>query len=226
MTATVTPQTDMVKLKDPAKRLDQYLWSLKFLSQFGIDRLTIVENSGYDFYSEAKKILGSTQFDFISYDEKDRNIPIALLESRMYTEFIRKSDNLNYKNEIIKITGRYSVTNLHNLFQRKSNIVFSFRPTLMQKKARLILTSLYQLDTIEFEHWVRFLQGENLFDGPLERHFANFINQRNLNSEYIPYPIIDGLSGTSGTPYSKMQKEKLRISLSKILPFGYSWESP
>jgi hypothetical protein len=225
MTATVTPQSDMVAIKNPNLRLKQYLDSLKFLCSQNVKRITIIENSGYDFSEEARKISGQISIEYISYKERGNRFSIAQLEALMYVKFFEKTSFLEVDSDIVKVTGRYCFRNLDKFIKKSGNHVFSFRPTLLQKKARSILTCLYQLNLIEFKAWSDFLINENLSAMPLEMHFANFINTRNIKPEFMPYPIIEGYSGSFGTSYSKMHKEKTRIYLSKIIPFGYSWET-
>jgi hypothetical protein len=225
MTATVTPQSNIVAIKNPSLRLQQYLDSLMFLCNQNVKRITIIENSGYDFSEEARKISGQVSLEYISYKECNLKFSIAQLEARMYLKFLERSSLIESDSDIVKVTGRYCFRNLNKLLIKEGNHVYSFRPTLLQNKARSILTCIYQLNVTEFKSWSEFLIDKKLLVIPLEMYFAKFLNTRKLKSELTPYPIIEAYSGSSGTAYSAMYKEKIRIFSSKILPFGYSWQT-
>jgi hypothetical protein len=227
ITATVVPQTKSVKLQDPNVRLRQYLTGLEFLKlQGGIDRVTIVENSGNDFAARASAVLGPIKNDFLCYHESHFEAPIAALEAAMYSHFLSYANELSDTCDIVKLTGRYSILNFTEVFLNKGNLAFSFRPTLGLKRARSVLTSAYQLEMAEFRRWVHFLAERDLSVKPLEMYFAEFISSRKLHSVSIDYPIISGESGTFGTPYANNKKERTRIFLSKVLPFAFYWQSP
>ena len=218
MTATVRPQTRAVRLTDPDQRLHQYLRALSGVPGPNFSAITIVENSGYDFAADVRRLFPALPTEFICYQETRDSLPIAQLEAGMYTAFLRRSTLLDSRRSILKLTGRYTIRNIEQYINGPSNIGISFRPTFGGQSDAL-LTSLYKVSLNDFQGFEAILKTTNFSNEPLEVHFARYVRSLGPRAAVIQYPHIQGVSGTFATDYEKNRKERARIILSRLIPF-------
>jgi hypothetical protein len=127
MTSTIAPaaNTFLLKVTDPAERLEHYKRSLVFyarhLTDRTFDRLVFIDNSGYpldELFETATRAQIAELVEFVSYKSD-----VSPENSRYYLEinllcFAMKKSNIIVANPgslIWKITGRYIVQNIASI---------------------------------------------------------------------------------------------------------------
>lgn len=216
--------TPLVTLTSTNIRLKNYIDSIKFyIGSEKIDKIVFVENTNimsslnysslfYDLVAEAKengKILEILSFDGNremveeygkGYGECE-NIEYALANSKT----IMKDDLL------IKITGRYQITNIDKLSKSISVVKPSFIRLGFEDLIDAFVFSFF-IDT-----WHKyFLEAKSMINDRngvyFEHVIFSLIKEKNINVLRLPmYPIFDQVSGSTGI------KENRRYSIYRVL---------
>ncbi|WP_426266712.1 hypothetical protein [Sphingomonas sp. LHG3443-2] len=177
---TVRPATNMPgsTLNEPGLRLSQYLKALLFYIHEvpQVDRILILENSGYDFTTLRSLIIdvgGADKVAFISTDTNyDPSRGKGYAEFRMYDEGLSRATGLTPSTRLWKITGRLIVENLAAIISSAPN--FNDLPSLYCD-----LRKLPFIPPSTFGHWME--ARLFAFNYPFyERHF-----QGRLGKNYI-----------------------------------------
>lgn len=223
VTATVQPQIQTVQLTDPTTRLNQYIDALSKIPDGLFGTITIVENSGNNFSEAVKKLFKKTDIEFICFTESRPNITIAQLEAGIYSAFLQNSSKIYNQRVLVKLTGRYRIDSIEQYLTRYSNLAISFRPTPFAKSAAL-LTSFYKLSIEQFIAFEAYLQVADFHEIPLEVLFAEYVQKQRPTACRVKYPEIKGWSGTFATKYEDNIKERMRVRMSRFVPFALTWD--
>lgn len=223
VTATVQPQIQSIQLTDPASRLNQYIDALCKIPDEIFGTITIVENSGNNFSETAAKLFRKTDIEFICFKETRSNLTIAQLEAGIYSAFLQSSSKIDDQRALVKLTGRYRIDCIEQYLTHYTNLAISFRPTPLAKSTAL-LTSFYKLNIEQFKAFEAYLQAADFHERPLEMLFAEYVQKQSPTACFVKYPEIKGWSGTFATRYEDNIKERLRVRMSRFVPFALTWD--
>ena len=182
-----------------------------------------MENSGNNFSEAANKLFRKTDIEFICFTETRSYLKIAQLEAGIYSAFLHNSSKIDDQRALVKISGRYRIDCIEQYLTRQTNLAISFRPTPVAKSAAL-LTSFYKLSIDQFKAFEAYLQTADFRERPLEMLFAEYVQKQNPTACFVKYPKIIGWSGTFAAKYEDNIKEKLRVRMSKFIPFALTWD--
>jgi hypothetical protein len=211
LTCTIDPKGVLFMQRDNVKeRYMDYLHALEKWREVGYN-IIFCENSGYDL-TELKKKFAKDNIEFLSFDGQDfdRALGKGYGEQLTIDFAMKNSKYLSENSYLVKVNGRYFVPNIKevinplNYDSDGSNVRSALR--LYQGFAN----SQFFVFNSEFynNHFVKFSKNINdskghyfehaLADSILSALIESKKSWRHLNN----VPIIEGISGTSGIPYS------------------------
>lgn len=211
LTAAVTPSvTDHLVVNDPATRLNQYRSSIEKWRAAADESgfaLAVVETSGAAESDVTRGVAGGTDIRFVSYTPSEDEI--ARGKGAIETAalgYVLSSESFPDSETVYKCTGRLSVANANRVISSLAESTLRARMTLDHSwiDTRLVGASLDVWrdiiipagqsvdDRVErpIEHELAVRAASRLADGSLT--WARFPER----------PFFEGISGTSGRPYS------------------------
>lgn len=212
MTATILPQESWnLKLKDPGRRLEQYISSLEYyIVNTGIERIVFCENSNYSF--DTRRILQlagqyGKEVEIIQFAaDKD-----AILkhgkgygEGEIIKYAMGKSRLLKQSEYFIKVTGRLKITNIDKIRAKLSLDRIYMNKSLIEYQA--MDTVLYCMPKRVFQRHFMYAYRQvcDKKYNYIEHVFKRVVREDNLEVHSLPlYLDIQGVSGTVGVPYQK-----------------------
>jgi hypothetical protein len=237
MTSTIAPATDtfLLKVIDPAKRLEHYKQSLLFYARYiknrTFDSLVFVENSGYpldDLLEIASHAKIAEHVEFISY--KAETLPD---NSRYYLEMnllcfaMSKSTTIlrNPNAFIWKVTGRYIVSNIARIVTtaaRKADLHINMRNyprrTLDFYLIGYKADSFYRHIGQDLEEYRTTRNGEEILRDKID---AGAFTDVEIIPRFKHTPRLLGVRGFDGSQYGGMHdtlKYIVRSSLNNLVP--------
>lgn len=220
MTACIKPViSDHILIADEKLRLDSYLSALEFwINKSNFDSLIFCENSNYQYdYSSlqdlAKKkgkileiILFQGSPDVLKYGK-------GFAEGEIIEFAINNSLLLKNSESFYKVTGRVTIQNINKILETHINDENYFNlaaPGAKSVDTRFFKTNtkFYKSNLMEKYHEVR--DDEGVY---IEKVFYKYLVGKTPNQLKV-YPIVKGLSGSTGTTY---EKSTLGILLRNVL---------
>lgn len=220
ITGTIVPNSVYVAHADPRQRRDEYFDALKYYSErFGNYHLYFLENSGYDFGTDAAftdllRSRGITLLQFGRSEMYDRG--------KGYQEFEMLDAAVAQLPpgilSVVKITGRYKVVNLLRLLEDECRGFLGDS----QKKPRVVQTNVFACTRSFYEDHIRgtFREADDsaglFIEKVLYKHF--FTGEATGLKLFRANPVIEGISGSyGGTLRRNPLKQRLRNLERKVL---------
>ncbi|RWZ68632.1 hypothetical protein ELQ92_05380 [Labedella populi] len=225
LTAAVTPSvTDHLVVNDPGTRLRQYRSSLeawRAAADASGFALAVVETSGAAENDVTHGIAGSTEIRFESYTPSDDEIlrGKGAIETAALGHFLA-SASLPDEETVYKCTGRLSVANANRVISPLAEATLRGRMTLDRSwiDTRLVGASLDVWRDIVIPAG---RSVDDRVDQPIEKelvvHAASRLAGGSLSWDRFPErPFFEGISGTSGRPYSASRSRLSNLLLARI----------
>jgi hypothetical protein len=241
MTATITPPANARERvrDDPLLRLRDYEAALRFYVTLlgpGLDRIVFAENSSSDLSSLARICEEAGKRDaveFISFYGLDYPPEYG----RGYGEFRLLDYAMDHstalgafgpRDVIWKVTGRYIVRNLLDLFRtipRSFDLYCDLRDRPMPwMDTRLFAVTRGGYDRLIRGTYSRLAESE-LRSSPekeMRRHIGSLLPTGGIIPRFCTEPLVDGIRGNDGQNYARgknLAKYMLRAAARKIAPF-------
>lgn len=227
ITASILPQEKrFLKLRDPKKRLQQYLDSLKFyITQTKFSKIVLCDNSNYDFPSSnisalAKKYKKKVEIlQFAGNTAKIAENGKGYGEGEIIEYALLHSKLLRNAEFFIKITGRLKVLNIDEI-AKKMNVekiyinkeIRNFQKNREQSKK--MSTVLYGIPKKTYlsmfrDAYMDVCDKRGIY---LEHIFYNRIMEKKITIYNMPrFPIIKGISGSLGSKYQASIGRERRV---------------
>jgi len=224
----------MTYLTDSRQREEQYIQSILFyLRSPGLAAIIVCDNSGFD-YSENASLRDAVstsgkEVEFLHFSAPDEGIREkgkGYGEGLLMAYVLRESKLLQRSaDSFFKVTGRLTVLNLDTIAQkvRPGETYFDAVGLNPFKNRKKVDTRFYYCNKTVFEAVlmnafgaVDDLQGcylEHVYYRALKEHGIGF-------RRFVPPPVFDGISGSTGLPYSTGAFKRL---IKKILRYLSFW---
>jgi hypothetical protein len=245
MTATITPPdgAPMLRRVDPKLRLQDYEAALKFYLKFlasSIDRLIFAENSHSDI-SSLRKIVEEAKYrdqvEFICFNGLDYppSYDRAYGEFKMVEYVMNHSQtirNLPPKAVIWKVTGRYTVKNIHQIITHMPeniDLYCNFR-SIPKRWAEMYLIAWtpkgYQVALKNIYSDLKPLMIDGIRVKDPEEVFIDLIEERaktiKLVPRFKPTPMVDGIRAWTNENFlegKNLLKFYIRSFACKVFPW-------
>lgn len=194
-------------------RLRQTVEALNHLKDTHIfSKAFIVDSTGFDFTcSDFDFFRESNWLSCYSFNQDEsaiKNLGYGYGELLIYEKYLEVYSSYSNSTRIHKISGRYIVSNLNEIYKRIinfENYFFTFYPRFLEYR-KYVNTAFFKLSTSDLEQATVFSKSyiENFPYAPLERAFYQWIITTNRNKNWIsvPHPQYIGTSGLSGRDLS------------------------
>ena len=214
MTATIEPNTVLVKRSDVDQRLSDYKKCVEFYLQAVDIPIYFIENSRFDLENDP---------DFKSYRQQNnfRVIRIEALPDKIkgkgYQEFYALDYVIqNYVQEsfIIKVTGRYLIRNIARIIPEMSSPI----SIDMHKIMGVAITGFFGISRKAYlEHVLGIYQRVNDSKGVFIEHVLySKINSSPLRSKTKLLPQNPQYEGVSGSHGNTMERNKYKMMIRKV----------
>ena len=209
ITGCVNPNKDAIFLtvRDSNQRLNQYLETIKWaLTNTNFGTVVFCENSkcDYDFMGYARKISQNKTFEYITFQGNTKNSNIlgkGYGEGEIIEYAYNNSSFLKNTKYFWKITGRLTVKNINRLL-KKSKQKNYFLNSLDINEA--LDTKLYKISTSDYKKYLMnsYKKVNDKVNIPIEKIYFEQIKQNRIKYYcFRRYPIIRGISGSTGIQY-------------------------
>ena len=198
--------SDVLAVKDPEIRKQQYLDAISFYLNHTSFKIIFAENSGN---SLAKDFAESDRLEFISFNSPkispDRGKGYKELEIMNYA--IKNSRFIRNSSLIVKITGRLKVLNINKIVGFTHNFDYSNNGLILSNiYKRLKMDSRCFLFSIDFWPYLqengKAINVDFSFEKALWKAIVDFKNKGRGTYRQFSQPLrIKGISGGFGMPY-------------------------
>lgn len=217
ITASILPQEKrFLKLKDPKRRLCQYLNSLRFyIIQTNMSHIVMCDNSAYEFPSDKMLALAKRygkELEILQFSGSERKISSrgkGYGEGEIIEYALTHSRLLKEADFFIKVTGRLKVRNIDQIAAHMdmdkiyiNREIRDFRAS--QKQGLQMNTVIYGMPKSVYmsEFADAYKEVWDIHKVYLEHVFYNRSVENGLNVCNLPFfPVIAGISGTGGNHY-------------------------
>ncbi len=129
LTACVNPQgMAFTRLQDSNIRLNQYKAAINFYLNNTDKQIIVAENTGYDFTNDFKEYVENNRLECLTFDGNNYNKILGKgYGEALIINYVLNNSRLIEKNDlIIKITGRYIVSNIVQILSyiRNENYIY------------------------------------------------------------------------------------------------------
>lgn len=217
ITATILPQEKrFLELKDPKRRLRQYLNSLRFyIIRTNLSKIVMCDNSAYEFPNDKMQTLANRygkELEILQFRGSERKIRArgkGYGEGEIIEYALTHSRLLKEADFFIKVTGRLRVQNVDqiaaNMDMGKTYINREIRDFRASKRQGMQMnTVIYGMPkSVYMSEFVdAYKDVWDIHKVYLEHVFYNRIVENRLNVYNLPlFPVIVGMSGTGGNRY-------------------------
>lgn len=216
ITGTIVPNSNYVAHTNVADRRQEYFDGLLFYAtQFPNDDLYFIENSTYNFETDAEfqKLLKEKNISLLKFPVSDKfNEGKGYQEFEMLDQCVEQLSSRYEK--FIKITGRYKVLNLKQITDTNCNYMIADS----HKKYKVTQTNVFYVTSAFYKSYLKGLylnvndsKGRYIEHEVYDKLIAeNSLNKVNLFSKN---PIITGFSGSYG---GTLKRNKYKMILRNI----------
>lgn len=212
LTACVNPNgMPFTTLQDNDIRISQYQQALTWYLENTLHKIVFVENTNCDFSNQFKDYIRNERLECITFmgNDFDKNLGKGYGEALIIKTALERSKFLMSCNRIIKITGRIIVKNISEILSHCIGDKTLYANTIMMN-GRVNSQSVFFIAPIEyisdfFLPKIYFLNDSKgyyfehlLYDTGITWHTTT---GGNISDFIIPLKI-DGISGSTGKPYS------------------------
>lgn len=206
MTACIIPDgMGFTALQNPEIRKAQYLEAIDFYLNNTACDIVFCENTGTDIFDQIASPEKYRRLEYLTFrgNDYDKNIGKGYGEAMIIGHAIRNSQLIQRADYIIKVTGRVKVLNIGEVFDIAAR--GGKRPVIA-----LELSSEDWAKSVCFmapKYWLgNIVEKEGcLLDDINGKSFETMLYRAIVQSPQMSlrrfYPIIDGVSGSSGAPY-------------------------
>lgn len=238
LTSCIRPNKSVPNLflYDIEERRKQYLESLEYyLGESEITEIVFCDNSGYftekDINELKKKYAHyKKKIEIISFNGNEQNVVLKgkSIGEVEIMQYISKNSSL-YKTStgFIKVTGRLKITNIKKIIRliNKNRNYFVYLGLPINSFSNKIDTRCYYMNKSDFEMLLEYLPKcvDEKKGYTLEKSYAILIKKLNIVFSFLPrYPIISGMSGSTGVEYHANKFIFSKIILKNFLIFVFN----
>lgn len=228
ITGCITPDVNVpeVVLKDPQKRRQQYIDSIRYyISHSKVKNIIYCDNSEAQELSDLYALANekNKNFEWLSFQgDKIKCIKKGkgygegeiIQYCLKYSEVIKKCDYL------IKITGRLQVININFLISCAKESEIYFWPNQTADDRHYINTRIYMMPIVTYKKY--FINAHEMVDDKngvyLEHTFGNCCDKYNLAyKKFLVCPLISGISGSTGRTYRPTIYQEVKDTIKMYL---------
>lgn len=235
LTATIRPQEKRyTALQNQRLRLQQYIESLKYyIVDTNIKNIVFCDNSGVDFNTEELFLLADKYgkeleiIQFIGNENKIAKYGKGYGEGEIIEYALHNSRLLQHEDYFIKITGRLKIKNIDEIASKIDINKVYFNKTV--NKEEMIDTIMFCIPKKAYIKWFigEYKQVNDKGGRYIEWIYKEIVYKNKIRIVNIPcYPLIEGVSGSTGKKYQKNFGWKRRVIynlLSKWNIFNCHW---
>lgn len=207
LTACVNPNgMAFTKLNDQKLRLNQYKTSIKFYLENTDKQIIVVENTGYDFSNDFISYVNKQRLECLTFEGNNYNKSLGkgYGESLIIDYALKNSRFINKDNIIIKITGRYIISNIIEILSLIKDESYAY-VNISRIKGKFLCDSRLFAAPITFFTNYFFSYQERLndskgfyFEHALYHSTKRWVINKNKFKEFR-YPFIfNGVTGSTG----------------------------
>lgn len=221
-------------ITDTLERKNQYCESIEYaIKNYDIiEKIIFCENTNYNHdYSSFYTLAASynKQFEILSFlgnKQKIKQLGKGFGEGEAINYCLENSTLLKNCVSFIKLTGRLKISNFNSLFNNTNGNIFMLSEIVAKLPNSDIrtLTVIYKTQINYYKQYLRNVH-ETIRDseGYYLEHAVFHKNRKNKISAFLQFPIIIGISGSTGSPYTLNQIELLLSKFRFKLGF-YNYE--
>lgn len=207
LTACVNPNgMILTKLNNQKLRLNQYKSSIRFYLENTDKQIIVVENTGYDFSNDFTQYISKQRLECLTFNGNNYNKSLGkgYGESLIIDYALKNSQFINKDNAIVKITGRYIVSNIIEILSLIKDESYAY-VNISRIKGNFLCDSRLFAAPITFFTNYFFSYQERLndsngfyFEHALYHSIKQWVTNKNKFKEFR-YPFIfNGVTGSTG----------------------------